>query len=222
MSMSARTAINICAFGLLISGCGPHSPPGFKEQTLPLSTDPLRAYPALFSVDRVKMGFPLLPTNGTVRVLTVDRKNWSLEYPPPNYDIMFQFHEGSTFYPYSSRTVALKGIEGNYKWASEQVTFHGPKRYKSDDQLVNEAITITREVEQIAYHGTNISGTFINYSGPDKRLAPSGDHVQGLPVSQIGPVLREWGYVYDADRAQQKDRANDEERGHIYPELGSL
>jgi len=60
----------------------------------PLSTDPLKLYPALFSVDRTKMGFPPLPTNGTVRILTVDRKNWKLEYPPPNYDVMFQFREG--------------------------------------------------------------------------------------------------------------------------------
>ena len=151
------------------------------------------------------MGFSPLPTNGTVRILTVDRKNWRLEYPPPNYDVMFQFHEGSSFYPHSSRTIALKGTEGAYKWVSEQLMFHGPKRYTADGQLVNEAITITREVEQIAYQGTNIPGTLVTYSGPDKRIATSGDHAQNLPLSQIGPILREWGYAYDADRAQQKD-----------------
>ena len=92
--LCARAIIANVASLLLFSGCGPTSPPGFKEQMRPLSTDPLKLYPALFSVDRTKMGFPPLPTNGTVRILTVDRKNWKLEYPPPNYDVMFQFREG--------------------------------------------------------------------------------------------------------------------------------
>ena len=147
------------------------------------------------------MGFPPLPTNGMVRILILDRKNWRLQYPLPNYDVEFQFHEGSSFYPYSSRSVALKGTGGDYRWVSEQLMFNGPKRYTADDQLVNETITITREIEQVAYHGTNITGTFITYSGPDTRLAPNRDHAQGLAVSQIGPILREWGYAYDPDRA---------------------
>jgi hypothetical protein len=130
------------------------------------------------------MGFPPLPTNGTVRILTVDRKNWKLEYPPPNYDVSFQFCEGSTFYPYSSRFVALKHGDGELKWVSEQMVFDGPKRYTVDGQLASEAITLTCEVEQVAYHGTNIAGTVITYAGPDKRLAPSGDHGEGLSVSQ--------------------------------------
>jgi hypothetical protein len=200
--MSARVSIASLAATVLVCGCAPSSPPGFKEQMLPLSSDTLKPYPALFSVERPKMGFPPLPTNGSVRVLTVDRKNWKLEYPPPNYDVTLQFHEGSSFYPYSSRTVALKGTKGNYKWVAEQLMFHGPKRYTADDQLVNEAITITREVEQIAYQGTNIAGTLITYSGPDKRLAPNADRAEVLSVSQIGPILREWGYAYDLDRPQ--------------------
>jgi hypothetical protein len=199
MAMSVRVTIASLAATLLFCGCAPSSPPGFKEQIMPVSSDTLKSYPALFSVDRPKMGLSPLPTNGTVRILTVDRKNWRLEYPPPRYDVMFQFHEGSTIYPYSSRTVALKGDQGNYKWVSEQLVFNGPKRYTAGNQLVNEAITITCEVEQIAYQGTNIPGTFVTYSGPDKRLVPSGHHVLGLPLSQVGPVLREWGYGYDAD-----------------------
>jgi hypothetical protein len=130
---------------LLFCGRGPTSPPGFKEQILPLSTDPLKPYPALFSANRARMGFPALPTNGTVKILTVDRKNWKLEYPPPNYDVSFQFYEGSTFYPYSSRYVALKRSDGELKWVSEQMVFDGPKRYTVDGQLANEAITLTCE-----------------------------------------------------------------------------
>jgi len=80
--------------------------------------------------------------------------------------------------------------------------FNGPKRYMVDRQSVNEYITITCEVEQVAYHGTNISGTLITYSGPDRRLAPRGDHAEGLSASQIGPILREWGYKYYEDERQ--------------------
>ena len=148
------------------------------------------------------MGFPPLPTNGSVRILTVDRKNWRLEYPPPNYDVSFQFYEGSTFYPYSSRFVALKRKDGEYKWVSEQVTFNGPKQHMVNEQLLNEYISIMCEIEQVGVQGKSIAGTLIIYSGPDKRLAVKGDSAEGLTVSQIGPILREWGYHYDLDRAQ--------------------
>ena len=99
------------------------------------------------------MGFSPLPTNGTVRILSVNPKNWKLEYPPPNYDVMFQFHEGSTFFPYSSRCVALRRTDGDYKWVSEQLMFHGPKATCLMIRLVNEAITITREVGQHRLRG---------------------------------------------------------------------
>jgi hypothetical protein len=77
-----------------------------------------------------------------------------------------------------------------------------PRRYTVDGQLANETITLTCEVEQVAYHGTNIAGTAITYDGPDKRLAPSRDHAEGLSVSQTAPILREWGYQYDQDKVQ--------------------
>jgi hypothetical protein len=201
-TVNAHLAFPLLASAVLLCGCMPQSPPGFKEQILPVSAGALKPYPALFSVDRSKMGFPPLPTNGTVRILTVDRSHWNLKYPPPNYDVSFQFYEGSSFYPYTGRHVALIRTNETYKWVSEQMVFHGPKRYTADDQVLNEAITITCETAQIAYQGTNIQGTAVIYSGPDQRLSPSGASVDSLALSHIGPILREWGYKYEADGAQ--------------------
>jgi hypothetical protein len=187
---------------VLVLGCAPESPPGYREQHVPISAETLKPYPALFSVDRLKMGFPELPTGGTVRILTVDRLNWKLEYPPPNLDVSFQFFTGTSFYPHTEQGVALKRTDGDYKWVSESMTFSGPNRYISDDQLINESITITCEIEQVVYIGTNVEGTVIRYFGPDKRLARSGNYAEGLSVAQVGPILREWGYKYDVDTAQ--------------------
>ena len=33
--------------------------------------------------------------------------------------------------------------------------------------------------------------------------SPNGDYAEGLSVSLIGPILREWGYAYDLDRAKR-------------------
>lgn len=184
------------ALAILLTGC---HPPGFKEQHVPISSEVFKSYPALFEVDRAKMGFPPLPTTGEVRILTVDREHWALGYPPPNYDVSFQFYEG-TDYPRIARFVALKRADNGYKWVSEQMTFHGPQRFVRDDAETHESITITAETEQVTHIGTNIQGTVIRYEGPDKRLAKSNQAADNLTVSQIGPILREWGYAYDVDQ----------------------
>ena len=195
---------------VLASGCRPDSPPGYHEQNVRVSQETLKPYTALFSVDRQKLGFPPLPTNGTVRILTVDRARWRLEYAPPNYDVSFQFYGGSSSYPYWSRFVALKSTNGGYNLVSEQMTFNGPKRYLSDETMINESISILNETEQVAVHGTNIAGTVIDYRGPDQRFGKGRFpfSVDGLQPSDIGPVLREWGYAYAADKAQPDGPAN--------------
>ena len=196
---------------LLVSGCAPRSPPGFQEQNVPVSPVTLKPYSALFLVDYQKLGFPPLPTNGTVRILTVDRVRWNLEYAPPNYDVSFQFYTGVSFYPYTSRFIALKRSNGGYKVVSDQMTFNGPKRYKVNVTTVNESISILNETEQVAIIGTNVTGTVIAYSGPDPRFGKGKWRyaVDGLTPSDIGPVLREWGYDYIADKAQQNGAANE-------------
>jgi hypothetical protein len=203
-SVNIRLTFAITAAALLAVGCDYRdSPPGYKEQFLPVSPETLKPYSALFKVDRFRLGVPPLPTNGMVRILTVDRANWKLEYAPPNYDVEFQFYEGSTNYPRTSRMVALKRNGEEYKWVSEQMMFTGPKLFTSDESLMNESISITCEMEQIAVTGTNIQGTLIVYDGPDDQLAKQCRFGNSLTVSQIGPILRVWGYSYDADKAPQ-------------------
>lgn len=193
-----RKQMNRPALVLAIFLAGCH-PPGFKEQHVPVSSEVFKTFTALFEVDRAKMGFPPLPATGDVRILTVDREHWALGYPPPNYDVSFQFYEG-TDYPRISRFIALKRADNGYKWVSEQVTLNGPQRFVRDEAETNESIVISAETEQVTHIGTNIQGTVIRYEGPDKRLAKSGQSADNLTISQIGPILREWGYEYDADK----------------------
>jgi hypothetical protein len=203
-SVTSRIAPVILVSALFVLGCD-HSPPGYREEFLQISSGALQKYPALFSIDRKKMGFPELPTSGEVRILTVDRRKWNLEYPPPNYDVSFQIYETSASYHRTSRFVALKLVDGKYRWVSEQLTFDGPKKYMPDESEINEYITISCETEQVTVIGANQVGTMIRYSGPTRELDTSGLRDKGLTISQIGPVLREWGYSYDLDNEDPAD-----------------
>ncbi len=173
-------------------------PPGITQQVVAVSDTVLARYQAIFEVDRRAMGFPPLPTKGMVKIETVDRANWGYEYPPPTYDVMLHFYDivDGESYPYVARTVALKRTTEGLKWVHEQIVYHGPRRYTTVDGTFNEQITLTCEKEQVAVIGTALTGTAVSYSGNDTRLA-------GLTIAQVGPILREWGYDYDIENAQQ-------------------
>ena len=145
-----------------------------------------------------------------VRILTVDRAGWDRKYPPPNYDVSFQFYEGSSSYPPTSRFIALKRSGDGYTVVCEQMSYHGPRRYEADETMVNESISILNETEQTTFVGTNIAGTVVSYSGPDLRFGKAswGNHAEGLKPSDIGPALREWGYDYTLDKAQADGAGN--------------
>jgi hypothetical protein len=180
---------------LPFAGCGPGAPPGMKEQRVRISPEFFKAYPSLLSVNRWRVAFPQLPTNGTVRILTVDRAHWKPEVPLPNYDIQFQFTEGSVDFPHSEQDVFIKLVNGTQQWVGEQITFYGPQRFTTDGVFGNESITFTCERKRIV----DFRDTAVAYSGADKRLAKKGTFTTGLTVPQVGPILREWGYKYDAD-----------------------
>jgi hypothetical protein len=194
-------------FFLTMSLVGCERPQGTKEAITNVSGEAMRPFEAAMRpFGRAEAGFPPLPTNGTVKIETVDRQNWNREYPPPNYDVMLHFAEDPPGFRYSYCTVEFrKGADG-LRWIGEQDSFHGPLLYESDGVMVREAVTIRRETEQIAYVGTSVSGTVITYQGPDPRL--KSGLFAGLGPVDIGPVLREWGYVYQADKAQPGGAAN--------------
>lgn len=183
----------------LLSGCG--RPAGYRETTTEVSDNFRRQWTAAYGVDRNQMGFPPLPTNGTVKVVEVDRVKWAFEYPPPNYDVMLQFYDitPGTNFPYTSRSVGLKRTPSGYQWIHEQQMFHGPKVFLEEDSLNNERITLTRETAEVAIHGANYPHTVVGYSGPDSRLLPNGTqqafvHRDDLKLADVLPVLRAWGY----------------------------
>jgi hypothetical protein len=191
MSFRATSWLGM-AICLLLASCSP-GPPGFKEQSADVASGILKSYPALFAVDHQAMGFPPLPTAGSVRILTVDRAGWKLEYPPPNYDVSFQFHTGTSFYPHSTRFIALKRSKDGFVIVSQQMTFNGPRQYELDGQMTNEQIEILNETV----------GTTISHRKPIPRFGkePGENKVEGLKPSDVGPVIREWGYDYPVDQA---------------------
>jgi hypothetical protein len=202
----ARFLLFFAMVGLL--GCGrPQVPQATTEQITDVSGDAMRPFgAAIRQFDRAEAGFPALPTNGTVKIETVDRQNWNREYAPPNYDVMLHFIEDPPGFRYSYSTVAFRKSAGGLRWIGEQHSFHGPLEYKTDGVMVHESVTLTRETEQLAFRGTNISGTLITYEGPDPRL--KSGLFSGLRPTDIGPVLREWGYDYEVDKTQPNGAAN--------------
>ncbi len=180
-------------------------PEGYTDQVVDVSDEAMAPYQAALAVDRRAMGFPPLPTNGKVKIVLIDKANWGYEYPPPAYDVMLHFYEitnrGS--YPYVYRAVALKMDTKGFKWIHEQIVFGGPKRYTTVDGTFNERITLTCEKEQVAFIGTALEGTAVSYSGNDNRLADRTLHTDNLSIGQVAPILREWGYDYDIEKAQQ-------------------
>ena len=184
-----------------IVGCGRADRSQRRVRITPQSLAP---YADALAYPRAKYGFTPLPTNGWMKVESIDRENWSASYPPPVYDVMLHFYDGSAGagYKYQARTVGLKKVEGRLVWIGEQQLFHGPKTYTTVDGTFNEQITITFETEQMAYVGTTLTGTAVTYSGPNARLAGKRQHADNLTINQVGPFLREWGYKYEVDRAQ--------------------
>jgi len=183
---------------------------GSKTEYLEISEQSMASYQAICQVDRKVMGFPPLPSEGTVKVEIIDRQIWNYEYNPPNYDVMLHFYEiYDGGYKYTARTVGLKKTNGVLQWVHEQMMFHGPKEYIDDEGFpAKEWIVLRCETEQIGLLGQTMSGTIVMYTGPDKRLAreegwtiDAGD----LSLADVVPILREWGYIYevaDLERSQ--------------------
>jgi hypothetical protein len=165
-----------------------------NEPVVKLSQDTLAPFEeALRQFDRGQAGFPPLPTNGTLKIETVNRENWNREYPPPRYDVMLHFVEDPPGFQYSYCTVAFKKTGDRLAWIGEQHSFHGPRQYEADGVMVPEALTLTRETEQIAFVGTNVTGTIVRYSGPVSR---------DLAVTDIVSILAEWSYFHGNTNAQ--------------------
>jgi hypothetical protein len=174
--------LSILTTGLI--GCG--QPEDRASELLKLSTDSLAPFAeALGQFDRNRAGFPRLPTNGTLKIETVNRQEWSREYPPPPYDVMLHFIEDPPGFQYAYCTVEFKMIDGRLRWIGEQHSYHGPTPYEADDVIVQEAVTITRDTVQIAVVGTNLAVTVFRYSGPNPRDLTSNDVVS---------ILTQWGY----------------------------
>lgn len=175
---------------------------GSKVQYINISKESMSPYQSIYQVNRKAMGFPPLPSQGTVKVETVDRKNWEREYNPPNYDVMLHFYDtDDNTYKYTSRTIGLKKKNGILQWISEQMVFTGPKKYISDEGFSSqEQIVLRCEAEQVAVIGREVKGTEVLYTGSDKRLIGEEDWtIDGgdLSLEDVIPVLREWGYVYE-------------------------
>lgn len=186
---------------LLASACKPSSSyphNGFEKHRSSIDAGDLEPYKAALAVDRATMGFPPLPTTGEVWIQTIDRTVWDYEYPPPPYDVYLQFYDDPdpTDYQRCVRSVALKKTDEGMKWVHESISFDGPKNHIVDDSPTHEQISILNETEQIGVIGTQVHGTRIEYSGPDRSLARRSDLYHNLTLAEIAPIIKSWGYQY--------------------------
>ena len=124
--------------------------------------------------DREKYGFTSIPTEADVRLET---------RPRDGYDAMLHLY-GKT-----SRTIAFEKVADGYRWIGEQETFPGPNFVQTPDEgPKQETICLTFDIKKIS--GCPLNELVISYYGEDPRLRPYPDPT----LSQITPVLREWGY----------------------------
>ena len=202
----------------LLSGCG--RPAGYRETTTEVTDDFRRQWTAAYAVDRNQMGFPPLPTNGAVTIVEVERDKWASEYPPPTYDVILQFYDiiPGTNFPYTSRSVGLKRTPSGYQWIHEQQMFHGPNVYRQEeDGILNERVTLTREMAQVAIQGASNPHTVVGYSGPDLRFFLKGTqqpfvHRGDLALADVLAVLHEWGYETASIEEQPNQVPEDTDR----------
>jgi hypothetical protein len=88
----------------------------------------------------------------------------------------------------TSRTIAFRKNAADYSWIGEQEIFEGPKMYKSVDGTFHEEVTLTFEREHVS--GVPLNNLSVSYMGEDPRLAGRVN----LSLSDVRPILKEWGY----------------------------
>jgi hypothetical protein len=155
----------------LLSGCGI-----FPEK---VSVDDQRVQSLLKAAavfDRASYGFSPLPMNGYVDLELRSRSNYH------NYDAMLHIYQKT------SRTIAFRKNANGYDWIGEQEAFVGPKMYKTANGTLHEQVVLNFDTERVSGFPLNQLG--VEYMGEDPRLS----HREDLSLSDVKPVLKEWGY----------------------------
>lgn len=153
---------------VLLQGCG------FIPQKVAMDDPQVQLLvKAAASFDRASYGFSPIPKDAEVR----------LELRPTGqYDAMLHITAKTV------RTIAFRRKNGNYIWIGEQERFEGPRKYKTEDGIFNEAVVLTYETQRISGHLLNQLN--VAYLGEDHRLAGRSD----LTLGAVKPILKEWGY----------------------------
>lgn len=128
---------------------------------------------AAASFDRTSHGFSPIPQNADVRLQLRSTGQ---------YDATLQITAKT------SRTIEFRKDNGSYIWIGEQESFQGPRKYKSEDGIFNEAVTLTYETQKVS--GYPLNQLNVTYRGDDPRLAGRNN----LTLAVVKPVLKEWGY----------------------------
>jgi len=128
---------------------------------------------AATSFDRVSYGFSPIPQSAD---LFVEIR------PTDKYDAMLHLAAKT------SRTIAFRKENNSYVWIGEQESFQGPRKYKSEDGVFNESISLTYETQKVS--GYPLNHLNVTYIGEDPRLADRSS----LTLSDVRPILKEWGY----------------------------
>jgi hypothetical protein len=166
-AMTAIKALTVIS-ALMLNGCGP------VPQKVAMGDPQVQALiRSANTFDRTSFGFSPISKDGEVRL--------ELQ-PTEKYDAML--HVTSK----TSRSIAYKKEKESFIWIGEQETFRGPRTFKNEDGVVNEAITLIYETEKVS--GYPINQLNVTYLGEDPRLTGRRD----LTLTDVKPILKEWGY----------------------------
>jgi hypothetical protein len=138
--------------------------------TLPVSDEQVVGYLASPPIERAKVGLQPVPTTGQVRV----NKEYSL--------LLFHVVQLDFERPDFVKTIFVESTADGYKWYEEADTHWGPLSYEGSSGVEREAVYIGYSLKE---------GFGASYSGPrEEYLTQDPD---GLALSQVLPLLEEWG-----------------------------
>jgi hypothetical protein len=147
---------------------------GYSKQTMSLDDARLQPFSSMYSVPRETYGMTL-PKNGKVWI----EKHGHFWASKEGYDAMLHISGRAMHY------VAFRKQGDSYRWIGEQEVCTGPRKYQSENGLLNE------EIEVSVFHGMpgHAEGLWISYRGPDEQLRMA----HNLKPADIEPLLQRWG-----------------------------
>lgn len=141
-----------------------------SASTLSVSDEQVVEYLASPPIERAMVGLQPVPTTGEVQV----KKEYGL--------ILFHFVRLDFESPDFVKTIFVDPTADGYKWYAEEDTHWGPLSYRESSGVEREHVYIAYSLKE---------GLYVSYWGPREEYLTQDP--EGLALSQVLPLLEEWG-----------------------------